>query len=138
MFLYIPALLTDGAVNAGGAGGSMLDGVATFFQFIFLIAIFVGIVYMAYFSTRWIARARNSISGTNIKVIESAAVGQQGTVQIVRAGNEYFLIGVTKENISLISKIDEEGIDFSLNKAQANVPFDKYYDKYVKKFFKKQ
>jgi len=77
---------------------------------LFVLFVFIGIVVLAYFSTKWIARARNAVSGGNIKTVESVSVGVGANVCLVRVGGEYFLLGVTKERVSLITAIDPESI----------------------------
>lgn len=88
---------------------SSLETVGQFFYILLLVA-FVGL--LAYYSTKLLASARFRRGGGrhNLELIESAVVGAQTAVQIIHAGGRYFLIGVTKETITLLAELDESQI----------------------------
>ena len=102
-------------------------------NFIVLIIAFVAVVALAYFSLRLMGRAKNSRGfGGNIKVIEAAGLGFQNTVQLVKAGDKYFLIGVSRTGITFIGEIDESALN--LNKPTApQVPFENVLSKFFNK-----
>ena len=81
------------------------------------------------------ARARQfrRTSG-NLQIIDSISVGVGMTVQIVKAGDKYIVISVTKEGITMLTEIgslefedeSEQGIDPS------QVPFGSVLSKFMK------
>lgn len=86
------------------------DSVAGFFSALFVLIVFAGVVVLAYYSTKWIARARAGASGANVRVLESAAVAPGANVALVRAGGEYFLVGAGKDGVSLIAKLPADSV----------------------------
>lgn len=109
------------------------DLFAQIWNLIVLIVAFIAIVALAYFSLRLMGRARNSRGfGGNIKVIEAAGLGFQNTVQLIKAGDKYFLIGVSRTGITLIGEVNESGLN--LNKsAMPQMPFENVLSKFFNK-----
>ena len=46
-----------------------------------------------------------------LKVVDRLAIDQKRSVMILQLGDEYFLVGAAEQNISLMSKLDAEGIE---------------------------
>ena len=101
---------TNAAVNVNKVSGNNWSSIINMLgQFFFLIVVFIFILFLAYYSTKLIAKAKSgSITGGNIKIIESFSLGINASLQIIKIGGRYFLISVTKENIRLISEIRED------------------------------
>ncbi|MBR1382822.1 MAG: flagellar biosynthetic protein FliO [Ruminococcus sp.] len=82
------------------------------FSLIFGLILFVGILYLAYISTKLIGK-RYSLSGKggrNLKILETVSVGREMSIAIARAGEKIFLIGVTPDRISLLSELSEDDL----------------------------
>ncbi len=95
-------------------------------QLLFVLVAFVVVLVLAYYFTKFIARSRLGLKGsTNIKVLESVAVGYQSTVQLVKVADEYMLIGVTKDKITFLTNVKPDNLRFQ-EQAQTVVPFEKY------------
>ena len=77
-----------------------------------LILIFIFIVALAYFTTKFIAKYQNNSmnSRSNIRVIESFSMGSNKFVAIIEVSNNFYVIGVGKEEITLIDKLDSDSI----------------------------
>ena len=77
-----------------------------------LILIFIFIVALAYFTTKFISRYQNNSmnSRSNIRVIESFRMGSNKFVAIIEVSNNFYVIGVGKEEITLIDKLDSDSI----------------------------
>ena len=77
-----------------------------------LILIFIFIVALAYFTTKFIAKYQNNSmnSRSNIRVIESFRMGSNKFVAIIEVSNNFYVIGVGKEEITLIDKLDSDSI----------------------------
>ncbi|MDE6208849.1 MAG: flagellar biosynthetic protein FliO [Lachnospiraceae bacterium] len=87
-----------------------LDGVLRFIALLVVFAIVLGVTY---FVTRWIGSfQKEKYSKGNIKIIEAKQIGNNKFIYIAKIGNDYFALSSGKENLSLIGKIDEEGITF--------------------------
>ncbi|MCL2572977.1 MAG: flagellar biosynthetic protein FliO [Defluviitaleaceae bacterium] len=106
---------------------------AQIWNMVVLIVAFAAVVALAYFSLRLMGRAKNSRGfGGNIKVIEAAGLGFQNTVQLIKAGNKYFLIGVSRTGITMIGEVDEESLNFS-KPTTPQVPFENVLSKFFNK-----
>jgi flagellar protein FliO/FliZ len=80
-------------------------------QIIFFVIVFIGIIFLAYYCTKFLGKSKiQAMNGKNISVIESINIGIGSALYIIKAGEQYFLISVTKENISLISEINADTI----------------------------
>lgn len=135
-FNYIPnfILMSNLSKPLEDSDWSPMSAISMIGQLIFLILVFAGVIILAYYSTKWVASAKTSRRSGNLNVIESMSVGHQGAVQIIRAGKKYFLIGITKEKVTLLSEIDENDIEIMENKPQIiNASFERYFKKYFDK-----
>lgn len=78
-------------------------------QFIVSVLVLVFVVVLCYFTTRFIANYQKGIAGKgNIEILEAKSLGNNKYIEIVRIGDEYFALGVAKDNITLISKVDKD------------------------------
>jgi len=122
----------DETVGFETGGGNDWDlALRSFLLVLFCVALFV----FTYFITKYISRAR--ISGNNhgnIFVAEVISVGIGATVQLIKAGNKYILIGVTKERIVFLTEVSPEDIK---TPEQISVIGKGLFDKYLNKFINK-
>ena len=78
--------------------------VAQFFNILLLVAV-VGA--LAYFTTRLLGVAKFGRSGRkNLEIIETIGVGPQSFVHILRVGEQYVMVGVTKGQVSMLTEVD--------------------------------
>ena len=106
---------------------------AQIWNLIVLIFAFVAVVALAYFSLRLMGRAKNARgAGGNIKIIEAAGLGFQNTVQLVKAGDKFFLIGVSRTGITLIGEVNEGSLNLQ-KPAAPQVPFENILTKIFNK-----
>lgn len=68
------------------------------------------IMYLAYRVTRFLAERtmKGGKRGNYLREFDRLGMGPEQYIAIVRAGSSYYLIGVTKQNISILSEISEE------------------------------
>ena len=81
------------------------------FELIMLLGIFALVLVACVLTTRFIAghqtqRGRSS----NFKPIETYQITQNRYLHLVQIGTRYFVVSVTKENISFIAELKEEEI----------------------------
>lgn len=76
------------------------------------LVIFIAILVVAYYVTKWLGKNQKfKSSGKNFEVIETYKVSNNKFLQIIRVGKEdYYIIAIGKDDISLIAKIDQENI----------------------------
>lgn len=96
----------------------MISTSQSFFQLIIVLLCFVGVLVLAYFTTRWLANYQKVQSvNKNLKIIETIKVSPDKYVQILSCGKDRFLIiGLSKNEVSLLGELDkDELIDYEVN-----------------------
>lgn len=90
---------------------SSLDSVG---QLLVAIIMFVVVVALCYFTTHFIAGyQKRKISAGNFAIIDSIKIANNKFIAIIKAGSDdYYIIGVGKDEITFIDKIDKEKISF--------------------------
>ena len=87
----------------------LLSSLDSFFQLLTLLFIFVVILVLTYFTTRFIAGYQKGKGlGRNIEVIETYKVTSNKYIQIIRTGDKYFAIGIGKDEIHMLTEIGPE------------------------------
>ena len=92
------------------------------------------VVLLAWYVTKKMASARGGgVRQTcNLSVVESIAVGGHAVVRLIKAGDSYVLIGVTKERITLLGEIPGEQItERELAELKMDNPFGKIMQKFI-------
>lgn len=104
--------------NLTGTSGGMNSVLSV----ISLILIFIFIVALAYFTTRFIAKHQNNVlnSKSNIRVIESFRVGPNKFIAIIKIGEAFYAIGVGKDEFTMIDKLNPNDLtDFGTMGAES-------------------
>lgn len=77
-------------------------------QLIASLFVFVLVLALTYFATKWIAKSGAIQSrARNIKVIETYKIAPSKYIQILQIGNKTCAIGVTKDQITYLTELDE-------------------------------
>lgn len=95
-------------------------------QLLAVIVVFVLVLAATYYATKWIAKSGAIQSqSANIRVIETFKIAPNKYIQIIQLGTRYYSIGVTKDNITFLTSLEEEQLDFSGKKdpADGQLPF---------------
>jgi flagellar protein FliO/FliZ len=102
-------------------------------QSFLLVFICVLIFGGTYFISKYISRAK--ISGKmrgNLGIIEVIGVGLQTTVQLIKAGKKYILIGVSRDRVDFLAELSSEDIEMPAeSKIMGKIGFDKYLQKFM-------
>ena len=89
-----------------------LDGIG---EFLTVLIIFVFVLAITYFSTRWIANyQKGHVFSKNIEVIETYKITPNKYLQIVKTGDKYLVIAVCKDTITFLTELTEEQIELSV------------------------
>ena len=88
------------------AGTSNLESIG---QLICLIILFLFVLLLAYLAARisgsFQSNAMNKRS--NIRIIEVFRVSNNKVIEIVKVGEQYLVLAVSKDNITLLTRLDE-------------------------------
>lgn len=88
-------------------------------QLLTVILIFAFVLFITAFTTKYIANFQKAQGlNRNMEVIESIRITNNKFLEVVRAGNKYIVIGVGKDEITMLTEIDGE----SLIKADGEKP----------------
>ena len=86
-------------------------------EMITVLIVFILVLIATYYTTKWIGKSGVVQTHTkNIKVIETFRIAPNKYIQIVQLGNKYYSIGVSKENITFLTPLEEEQLDFTEEK----------------------
>lgn len=88
----------------------LLSGtMGSYAQFITVLLIFVVVLGITAWTTKWIANYQKQQSvNENIQVIETTRIANNKYIQIIRAGGKYMVIAVCKDTVTLLGEIPEE------------------------------
>lgn len=82
---------------------------SSFMQLLGVLLIFLFVLALTYVTTKWIANYQKGKSyNKNLRVIETLRLSQNKYIQIVEAGDVYLVIGIGKEEITMLTTLTEE------------------------------
>jgi flagellar protein FliO/FliZ len=77
-------------------------------QLLGLVVLLIIILIAAYYTSRFVGRYKlGQLKNSNIQVIEIHRISNSKMLQIIKIANKYVAIGVSKDNITFITEIDE-------------------------------
>ena len=90
-----------------------VSGGDSFFEFVVVLIVFVAILVITYYTTKWIAGyQKKSQGGSNLEVIETLKITTNKYVQIIRAGkNKYLIIGIGKDEVHMLGELTENELN---------------------------
>lgn len=81
----------------------------SFLQLIITLLIFSFVLLMTYLTTRWIGNyQKGHMNSKNLRVIETIPAGQNKNICLVKAGTEYLVVAIGKDEIHLLATLSEE------------------------------
>ena len=76
-----------------------------------LIIVFVIVLVVCYYTTKFVAgRQLVQKKAGNFEVVETFPIAQNKYLQLVRMGNKYVVISVTKESVTYVTELSEDEI----------------------------
>jgi flagellar protein FliO/FliZ len=91
--------------------GSGLDSMA---QLLTVFIIFVFVLAITYFATRWVGNLQKErMDGSNVKILETMRISNSKYIQIVKIGNRCFAMAVCKETVTYLCDVDEEDLVYN-------------------------
>lgn len=87
---------------------------AGIFKFIVLFIVFIAVLVLAFYFTKWYANSGLVKKGTgNIKVVESYQLAPGKIVYIVKIGSKFVSIMTSKDNIVKLTELSKEDLEFT-------------------------
>lgn len=85
---------------------------SSFAQLITLFFVFIFVLALTYFSTKWMAnQQKQQFKCKNIEVIETFRISNTKYVQILRIGSKYVAISVCKDTVTMLTELEEEELE---------------------------
>ncbi|MBE5887281.1 MAG: flagellar biogenesis protein [Lachnospiraceae bacterium] len=87
----------------------------SFLELIGVLLIFVFILVITYLCSKWMAGYQKMhMKSKNLQIIESIPAGNNKAICLVKAGTEYLVVGIGKDEIQYLATLSEEQLtDFS-------------------------
>ncbi len=102
----------------------------SYIQFISLLLIFVVVLAVTYYATKWLAGyQKEKNNGGNIEIIETARISTSKYIQIVRIGDKYMAIAIGKDEITSLGEIDYDSLIIN-NPSDKNASFKDILEKF--------
>ena len=115
LYLYAAGnmLLTTLADSVSGnkAGSTGGNAVNNFARFITLLLIFILVLVVCYYTTRFVAKNQKGLrSGGNLELVESLSLGSSRYLQLVKAGGHYLVLSVGKDSAQLLCELQADEV----------------------------
>ena len=107
----------------------LLSGtMGSYAQFITVLLIFVVVLGITAWTTKWIANYQKQQSvNENVQVIETTRIANNKFIQIIRVGGKYMVIAVCKDTVTMLGEIPEEQL--KEEKPVQNFSFKEFLEK---------
>lgn len=93
---------------------SMSSRIEAFAQLLTLLIIFVFVLAVTYYVTRFVGNyQKNKLSGSNINILETMRIANNKYIQIVKIGSRVFAIAVAKDTVSYLCELDEDELTYN-------------------------
>ncbi len=84
-------------------------GVESILRLITAIIIFVFVLALAYFVSRWIGKFQQGMTkGSHITVLETFKIASNKYLQVVKVGEVYMVIAIGKDSITMLTRLEKE------------------------------
>jgi len=111
----------------------MMSGTDAYVQLITVLVIFVLVLVITAMTTRWIANYQKKQGmNRNIEVVETARLGNNKWIQIVRVGDVYKVIAVCRDTVTMLGEVPKEQLSID-NGGGMNLSFKELLEKAVKR-----
>ena len=90
------------------------DTADSFAQLVTVLIVFVLVLALTLYTTRWIARyQKGQKKGGNIEVVETCPMGNGKYVQILRLADTYVAVAVCKDTVTFLTELPREQLVLS-------------------------
>ena len=101
---YMLLKLKDSGNEAAGG-----NAVNNFARFITMLIIFILVLLLTYYTTRFVAGAKKgSLKSANMEILECLQLGGGKCLQLLRIGSRYVVLAVSKEHVEMLTELDAD------------------------------
>ena len=99
----------------------------SFVQFVTVLLLFLMVLLITYGVTRWISGIQKTqMIGRNMEMIDTMRISSSKYLQIVRAGDKYFVIAVCKDTVTMLTEISKDSLSLEQTGQGSGYPFGFY------------
>ncbi|MBO5209188.1 MAG: flagellar biosynthetic protein FliO [Lachnospiraceae bacterium] len=112
------------------------DNLNSYVQFITVLIIFVFVLVITYFTSKWMAGyQKNKGLNSNVEMIESFRLTNNKYIQIIRVGQKYLAVAVGKDSVTMLTEIPEDQLLLSSDGNEGAHSFKELFEKVQQKSF---
>ncbi len=101
----------------------------SYLQFITVLIIFIAVLGLTLYATRWLANYQKGTSSCrNIEIVDTCKISANKYIQIVRMGDRYVAIGVSGDQITNLGDVSPESLVMN-DEQQESLNFKDIFDK---------
>ncbi len=94
----------------------------SFFQLLGVLLIFVFVLFITYFVTKWIGNFQKiRTHGGSLQVVESIQIAANKYIQIIKAGDVYLVIAVGKDEVTMLTQLTGEQLGITENETDEGI-----------------
>ena len=98
-----------------------LDTGSSVFQFVQVSIIFGAVIIICILVTRFVGNYQKGVTmNSGIQVVQTARLTNNKYLQVVKIGDRYVVLGISKDNITMLLELDPEEIDSILPKKNSS------------------
>ena len=95
-----------------------------------MLIAFALILAAAYYVSKYFGKHALKVrENSNIRIVETSRITVDKYLQIIEVNGQYFLIGITKNSINLISELDSDKIKACVPKEIEKFSFKEFFEK---------
>ena len=114
---------------------SQSSSVSSGAQFLTILLVFIFVLIVTYATTRFVGKFQKIQSmSSNFESIEAYKLNNNNYLQLVRIGDKYYVLSVSKDSTSLICEVDEEQLDLEGRDQPVMDGFSQLYTRAKEKF----
>ena len=111
----------------------LLTGADSYVQFLTVLVVFVVVLAVTAFVTKWIANYQKKQSVySNIELLDAARLDSNKWIQIVRIGDSYKVLAVCKDTVTLLGEVPKEQLK-EADPERDSLPFKELFEKMIKR-----
>lgn len=108
-------------------------------QLVGIIIVFILILVGTYYATKWIGNSGFAGSRSrNIKVIETYKISQNNFIQILKIGEKYIAVGVSKDKVDFLTELEAGSLIIEEQGDKPQMNFKDVFSKISEKHRKKE
>ena len=102
----------------------------SFVQFITVLLIFLFVLLVTYWVTKWTAGYQKSQTvHENMEILETIRLSSNKYIQIVRIGRKYLAVAICKDTVTMLTEIPEQDLVFPDDNASKTFGFKDILEK---------